>query len=203
MLHFISYEGSFTASAGPAQGMTAVNINLTQGGSDPVGMAAIGRSGTGRNASDFTWTKFTGVAHSPGFANQGQIFTLPVLPHQGLAIDNLSVTLLSDFDQDGIVDSLDPDDDNDGQSDSYETAFGSLPMNAGSKFSPQFVHNPSGTMQLSFQGVTGISYTVETSVDLTAWAPLSTHAGNGNVIQVPLTENGERRFYRVSAPVPP
>lgn len=203
VLHFISYEGSFTASAGPAQGLTATNINLTQGGSDPVGMAALGRIGTGGNSADFTWTKFTGVAHSPGSVNQGQTFTVPVLPHQGLAIDNLSVTLLSDFDQDGIVDSLDPDDDNDGQADSYESAFGSDPLNAGSEFNPQFVRNPSGTMQLSIQSSAGISYTVETSSDLTNWVQLSTHAGNGNVIQIPLVENGDRRFYRVSAPVPP
>lgn len=203
VLHFISYEGSFTASGGPALGMTAVNINLTQGGSDPVGMAALGRTGTGSIASDFTWTKFTGIAHSPGFVNQGQTFTLPVLPHRGLAIDNLSVTLLSDSDQDGIVDTLDPDDDNDGQFDAYETAFGSNPLSAGSKFNPQFVRVSPGNLQLSFQGAAGISYTVETSANLTGWTPLSVHPGNGSLIQVPLTVNGARRFYRVSAPVPP
>lgn len=203
VLHFISYEGSFTASAGPASGLTASNVNLTQGGSDPVGMAAIGRSGTGGNAADFTWTKFTGIAHSPGFVNQGQTFTLPVLPHRGLAIDNLSVTLLSDSDQDGIVDTLDPDDDNDGQSDAYETAFGSNPFSAGSKFNPQFVRVSPGNLLLSFHGAAGISYTVETSADLTGWTPLSVHPGNGSLIHVPLTVNGARRFYRVSAPVPP
>jgi hypothetical protein len=202
VLHFISYEGSFTATNGPASGMTAVNINLTQSGSDPVGTAALGRTGTGSIASDFTWTKFTGIPHSPGSANSGQAFTLPVLPRRGLAIDNVSITLLQDADLDGIVDSLDPDDDNDGQTDAYERAFGSNPLSAGSKFTPQFSRISPGNLQLSFQSAAGISYTVETSADLTGWTPLSVHSGNGSLIQVPLTVNGARRFYRVSAPVP-
>lgn len=203
VLHFISYEGSFTASNGPASGMTAVNINLTQSGSDPVGTAALGRTGAGSIASDFTWSKFSGIAHSPGAANSGQTFTLPVLPAHGLAIDNVSVTLLQDADLDGIVDSLDPDDDNDGQTDAYERAFGSNPLSAGSMFTPQFIRVSPVGMQLSFHGAAGISYTVETSENLTNWSPLSVHIGNGSLIQIPLAENGARRFYRVSAPVPP
>lgn len=203
VLHFISYEGSFTATTGPAAGMVATNVNVTQSGSDPVGMAALGRSGSGGVGSDFSWTKFTGIAHSPGAANNGQTFTLPVLPSRGLAIDNLSVALLSDTDQDGIVDSLDPDDDNDGQSDSYERAFGSNPLDAASKFTTQFSRVSAGAMQLSFPSVAGLTYKVETSSDLTHWSVLSTHSGTGSVLQIPLTENGARRFYRVSAPVPP
>lgn len=203
VLNFISYEGSFTATTGVATGMVAINVNLTQNGSDLVGMAALGRSGSGAVGSDFSWTKFSGIAHSPGAVNSGQTFVIPTLPSRGLSIDNLSVTVLADADGDGIVDSLDPDDDNDGQLDSYELAFGSDPFVAASKFVTQFARVSPGNLQLSFPSAAGIQYTVETSVNLSTWTPLSVYAGTGNVIQVPLTENGARRFYRVSAPVPP
>ena len=68
----------------------------------------------------------------------GQTFTVPALPSQGIAIDNLSVTFLHandpDTDGDGIADSLDPDDDNDTQPDDDELAFGTDPIDAGTSF---------------------------------------------------------------------
>lgn len=202
---FISYEGPFTATQGPAAGMTTVNVGVTQSGSDPVGMAAIGLQGAGAVAGDFTWVKFTGSAHSPGAPNLSQTFALPVPPPQGVAIDNLSITFVADHDADGIADEVDPDDDNDGMTDLRELALGSDPRDAGARFTAQLTRAttaPHGAV-LSFPGRQGISYTVESSTDLVEWTQVSTHAGGGVVIEAPVPESGPRRFYRVRVPAVP
>ncbi len=198
VMHFISYGGVITATAGPAVGMTSTDIGISQN-AEINGQAALGLTGTGGSASDFTWTKFTGIAHSPGQPNNAQNFILPTLPSQGLAIDNLSVTFLSDHDQDGVIDETDPDDDNDGQPDTYEAAFGSDPLDAVSRFSPMLAKSstaPHG-LELSFPGAAGISYTLESSADLAHWQDLSTVTGNGELITVPLPTSGPQRFFRV------
>ena len=171
---FISYEGSFTATNGPANGMVSADIGCSQIITEAAGLAALGLTGTGRRASDFTWTKFSGIAHSPGLANHSQSFILPALPGQGLAIDNVNVTFLSDHDLDGLPDSSDPDDDNDGQADVYEAAFGSDPLEAGSRFLPLLARAaaaPHG-LELSFPGAQGIRYTVECGATLSGWQDL-------------------------------
>lgn len=201
---FISYEGSFTATNGAASGMTAVNLGLTQSGNDPVGTSALGLRGTGSTPSDFTWFKFVGVAHSPGQPNQDQVFNLPSLPPQGLAIDNVSVGLILDSDGDGVADTADADDDNDGMVDRDELAFGSDSLSAASRFQTTLgraVTAPFGRT-LSFTGKAGVNYTLEASADLREWTVLSQHVGAGGLMVVPLPEAGDARFYRVSAPVP-
>ncbi len=71
VLEFISYEGTFTAVGGPADGMMSTDIGVSEPG-------AIGESlqltGTGCAASDFSWVGPTGVAESPGTLNTGQTF---------------------------------------------------------------------------------------------------------------------------------
>ena len=182
---FISYEGSFAATNGPANGMTSVDIGVSQN-AEVNGQAALGLTGTGGSRADFTWQKFTGLAHSPGQPNQGQSFILPSLPSQGLAIDNLSVT--------GIANG---DSDNDGQSDAAELAFGTDPFNASSIFRPILAR--SGGLTLSFPGANGISYTVQTSTNLSDWDTLSVHPGSGQIIVVNLPSNEEAMFFRVKA----
>lgn len=200
VLHFISYEGVITATNGPAVGMTSTDIGVSQN-AEVNGQASLGLTGTGGSASDFTWTKFTGIAHSPGSPNNAQNFILPTLPSQGLAIDNLSVTFLSDRDQDGVPDETDADDDNDGQVDAYEVAFGSDQLDAASRFSPVLAKSatPPHGLELSFPGAAGINYTVESSADLAQWQDLTTVTGNGEPITVPLPASGPQRFFRVKA----
>jgi hypothetical protein len=200
VLHFISYEGVFTASAGPATGLTSVGIGVDQ---DPVpaeGESSVGLTGVGGQASAFTWTQFTGLPYSAGQPNSGQTFSVPALPSQGIAIDNLGVTFLPasdpDTDDDGLANSLDPDDDNDTQTDADELAFGTDPLDAASIF--RALLSPSGD-QLSFPGATGIEYTVESSPDLAIWTELGTFVGNGQVIEVPIPGGEDRIFYRVRA----
>lgn len=198
VLQFLSYEGTFTATSGAASGMTSTSIGVSQSG-EPVGTGSLGLTGTGGVASDFTWSKFAG-AYTKGAANAGQTFETPVLPSQGIAIDNLAVTfLVPDHDQDGIADAIDPDDDNDGQSDEDEIAFGTDPFDAGEKFEAVLSAVPGQPATLSFIGAAGIVYVVESSGDLVEWDEVSSHPGNGTNIVVPLAVEEGSRFFRVSA----
>ena len=195
---FISYEGTFTASDGPAAGMTSDDVGWSQGGNEPVGQNAIGLTGSGGSAVDFSWTKFAGIPHSPGQPNQGQNFINPAKPRQGLAFDNLSVVYLTDNDLDGDPDLTDPDDDNDGQSDAYEIAFGSDRFDPASRFEPQFTRTAQG-FELSFPGAEGIDYTVEFSETLDDWQDWITVTGQGETLVVPLPMAEPSMFFRVKA----
>ena len=201
VLRFISYEGSFIATNGPALGMTATNIGVTQNGTGTIGQSALGLTGTGGLATDFTWTLLSGLPHSPGLPNQGQTFTVPAVPPQGLAIDNMSVVFLTDHDLDGLPDESDPDDDNDGQIDAYEVAFGTNPLNSSSRFLPLLARSaaPPQGFSMAFPGASGIRYTVQASTDLSTWSSLSSHLGNGQSIVVQLPTGSTRMFFRVTA----
>lgn len=71
VVQFISYEGAFTASNGPAAGLTSTNIGVSENGSGPVGQS-LRLAGTGTDASDFTWR--TSAPASFGQCNPGQTF---------------------------------------------------------------------------------------------------------------------------------
>lgn len=69
---FISYEGSFTAQGGPANGLVSTNIGVDE---DPAPAAgnSLQLTGSGNSYSDFTWTGPTD--DTPGKLNVGQSFT--------------------------------------------------------------------------------------------------------------------------------
>ncbi|MEM9691479.1 MAG: endonuclease, partial [Myxococcota bacterium] len=69
VLEFISYEGTFTATNGPAMGMTSVDIGVREQSSTTVGQS-LQREGTGSRAEDFTWA--TPAPASPGLLNPNQ-----------------------------------------------------------------------------------------------------------------------------------
>jgi len=71
-LHFVSYEGAFTATNGPAAGMYSEDIGITQPGSTPLG-SSIGLKGSGSSYGDFTWTMFD--VQSAGQINYEQVIT--------------------------------------------------------------------------------------------------------------------------------
>jgi endonuclease/exonuclease/phosphatase family metal-dependent hydrolase len=199
VLQLLSYAGVFTAGNGPAAGMASVSIGVSQTSTTPLN-SSLGLTGSGGVPGDFTWAVSSG-SNTKGAVNAGQIFVPPVLPPQGLAIDNLSVTALADPDSDGdgIADSADPDDDNDGQSDSDELAFGTNPLNPASLFKPQLARAaiPANGFTLTFPGAAGITYVVETSTTLGGWSEVSSHVGTGQPVVVPLALAGPARFYRV------
>ncbi len=74
LIQFLSYEGIFTASGGPADGHTSTNIGVSETNSTNEN-SSLGLEGSGTKYSDFTWTTFDGAA-TPGEKNGGQ--ALPV-----------------------------------------------------------------------------------------------------------------------------
>ena len=73
-IQFLSYEGTFVAVGGAANGMTGVDIGVSEDGSRPLG-ESLRLIGTGTGYSDFTWA--SSAAASPGAVNQGQTFGAP------------------------------------------------------------------------------------------------------------------------------
>jgi hypothetical protein len=69
VLHFISYEGVFTATSGPASGMASGDIGIFEADTSPVG-GSLGLSGSGSGPNDFVWSALE--AATPGGFNVGQ-----------------------------------------------------------------------------------------------------------------------------------
>jgi hypothetical protein len=77
VIQFLSYEGSFIAADGPANGMTSTDIGVSESSSTPIGNS-LQLIGTGTQYSDFTWSG--PIAATEGLQNTGQ--TLPVTKNQ-------------------------------------------------------------------------------------------------------------------------
>ncbi|TKD50422.1 Ig-like domain-containing protein [Sphingomonas baiyangensis] len=74
VVQFLSYEGSFVATNGPAAGMTSTDIGAAQ--EPPAGVGqSLQLKGVGSTADDFEWTSST--ADSFGSVNDGQTFIAP------------------------------------------------------------------------------------------------------------------------------
>ncbi len=71
VVQFLSYEGTFTATAGPANGLTSIDIGVSETEATPIG-ASLQLSGTGVNYEDFTWS--SAVANTFGAFNNDQTF---------------------------------------------------------------------------------------------------------------------------------
>jgi hypothetical protein len=69
VVEFLSYEGSMTASNGPANGLQSTNIGVSESSSAPVG-DSLQRTGTGCAGSDFTW--LSPSTETKGAINTGQ-----------------------------------------------------------------------------------------------------------------------------------
>jgi predicted extracellular nuclease len=74
VVQFLSYEGTFTAVGGAANGLTSTAIPISQTGTEPAG-SSIQLTGTGTSYADFTWTETEGAtANTAGAVNTGQTF---------------------------------------------------------------------------------------------------------------------------------
>lgn len=71
VLQFLSYEGAFTATTGPALGLISTDIGIAETNSTPVGQS-IQLSGSGVQYTDFTWQDPAGS--TLGFINNEQTF---------------------------------------------------------------------------------------------------------------------------------
>ncbi|MDP0490782.1 MAG: endonuclease/exonuclease/phosphatase family protein [Verrucomicrobiota bacterium JB023] len=127
---FLSYEGTFTATDGPALGLTADELPASQSSALSPGVAALGFTGAAADSGEASWIRFgSDISHSPGMLNEGQTLTgAAVLPSQAISFDDLTLTVLPDTDGDGLPDLTDPDDDNDNLTDEEELALGTNPL---------------------------------------------------------------------------
>src|SRR5687767_11372136 len=71
VVQFLSYEGTFAATNGPANGMTSVDIGVSENGADLLGRS-LQLGGTGQFYEDFTWN--AAAVATFGAVNTGQIF---------------------------------------------------------------------------------------------------------------------------------
>src|SRR5574341_1668441 len=71
VIQFLSYEGSFTAVDGPANGMISTDIGIAEAGTEPLGQS-LQLSGTGQFYQDFTWN--SPAASTFGACNTGKNF---------------------------------------------------------------------------------------------------------------------------------
>jgi uncharacterized protein len=103
VIQFLSYEGTFVAVGGPANGMSSADIGVSENGSEPVGQS-LQLGGTGSTYEDFAWQ--SPLDDTPGAVNQNQIFeggggdlapfvssTVPVSGAVNVALDaDISIT---------------------------------------------------------------------------------------------------------------
>lgn len=73
VVEFLSYEGSFTAGDGPANGLTSTNIGVSESGATPAG-TSLQRTGFGSEGSQFSWSN--SMPASLGSPNDGQEFVV-------------------------------------------------------------------------------------------------------------------------------
>lgn len=78
VVQFLSYEGSFTATNGPATGLTSTDIGVSETGLEAPGLS-LQLAGSGTTAGDFVWG-LAPVTATPGTANAGQTFGGAPLP---------------------------------------------------------------------------------------------------------------------------
>lgn len=66
---FLSYEGTITATSGSANGLTSVDIRISESSSTPANFS-LQLTGSSDNYQNFTWQA---MAHTSGFINSGQV----------------------------------------------------------------------------------------------------------------------------------
>ena len=71
VVQFLSYEGTMTATDGPANGLTSEDIGVTESSSTPIG-ESLQLGGVGNLYSDFTWQ--SSLSSTAGLVNIGQSF---------------------------------------------------------------------------------------------------------------------------------
>lgn len=90
VVQFISYGGAFTATNGPAAGMTSTSIgSAVENGTDAPNTSSISLVNSGDEYADFTWTKVLGTP-TPGQINAGQTLTGASTPT--VTVSDASVT---------------------------------------------------------------------------------------------------------------
>ncbi|RMB56781.1 HYR domain-containing protein [Dokdonia sinensis] len=89
VVQFISYEGDFMATNGPAMGMMSTDIGVSEPSNTPIGQS-LQLTGTGSVYTDFTWN--APAAESPGSINAGQTFVAPIIACDITCPGNITAT---------------------------------------------------------------------------------------------------------------
>ncbi|MEM7393471.1 MAG: DUF11 domain-containing protein, partial [Verrucomicrobiota bacterium] len=116
-------------------------------------------------------------------------------------------TTLSNSDGDGLLDFVDPDDDNDSVPDDQETIAGTDPLDSNSFLWIQI--DPSATQDvqtLTFPSATGRTYFIQckTNLFVDPWVTTKTNIpGSGGMLIIPQTNNTvDRKYYRIGVTFP-
>ena len=72
VIEFLSYEGGFSATDGPANGLASSDVGVSEPSTSPVGWS-LQLTGTGSASADFTWA--APAAQTDGLPNTGQTFS--------------------------------------------------------------------------------------------------------------------------------
>ncbi len=163
VVEFLSYEGTFVATNGPANGMTSTDIGVAETSSTPAGYS-LQLAGSGNGSADFTWQAASTA--TSGAINTGQSFTGTPVNQDPVAAFTANCTDLScSFDASS---SSDPD----GSVVSYSWDFGDSSTGTGVTSSHNYGTDGDFTVTLTVtddQGATNIS-----SQTVTVTAPVVT-----------------------------
>lgn len=94
---FLSYEGIFTAVGGPADGLTSVDLGVSELTTTPVGYS-LQLAGSGRYYEDFSWSEPSAATWAA--INSNQVFTasgsgsVPAMPQASVVPEPGSLSLL-------------------------------------------------------------------------------------------------------------
>ncbi len=93
VIEFISYEGAFVASDGPAAGLSSTDIGVNETANTPIGYS-LQRTGAGLNAGDFVWAApqsdtYASVNAGQSFGSAPPADTTPPAAPTGLYADAL------------------------------------------------------------------------------------------------------------------
>ncbi len=206
---FLSYEGTFTAFGGPADGMTSVNIGVSQNNTSQPGQDSLALSGSGSSSGDFSWGTQAG-AFTKGEINVGQSFGAAVQP-QGIGIDDFSMLALLDSDGDQLSDEeelalgtnpAEIDSDGDGQDDFFEHILAKTDPRSGSSFFKlDLMVDSSGLITTSIPTDVGRTYFIESSTDLETWDQSEGFEGDGDPWGL-IFPQAERMFFRARIKAP-
>jgi hypothetical protein len=140
-----------------------------------------------------------------GWLDDVRIYSRALGAEEVAALVSGSAPPEQDTDGDGVPDASDPDDDNDGMSDTEEAVAGTDALDRDSRFEVESLKLETGSLKLKFSSVTGRLYGVEKRDDLAsgAWQVLTNDVpGTGGLMELNDTGVNGKRFYRIKVRLP-
>ncbi len=198
VVQFLSYEGVMTATSGPAAGITATDLGVSEAGLET--NRSLQLRGTGAAYAQFVWAGPTNL-QSAGLLNAGQI----LFPCPG---DSDTDGLPNDWESvyfGGATNAIATDDaDTDGMDNMSEYIAGTVPTNSLSIFTADAVQT-NASPYVHFDSVTNRLYNLyyRTNLSSGGWDPWLTNiAGNGATISVVVTNLPEPTYFRPTVRLP-